>query len=135
MEKLSRETPIFTVSEGSEPHFFTRFFNWDCTKSLVSNLSKKNLLQVVYVSCTCLLWINTNSIPWDLHLCIPACYLALEINSSLHFWIFVADAWQFIPEEVCCPKGWSTSITGSKSQTNHLPVARWKSSSTCFLWI
>ncbi|WVZ87012.1 hypothetical protein U9M48_033714, partial [Paspalum notatum var. saurae] len=34
MEKLSRETPLFTVSEGNEPQFFTRFFNWDSAKSL-----------------------------------------------------------------------------------------------------
>jgi hypothetical protein len=38
MEKLSRETPIFIVSEGSEPQFFTRFFNWDSAKSHVSSL-------------------------------------------------------------------------------------------------
>jgi gelsolin len=36
MENLSRETPIFIVSEGCEPEFFTRFFNWDSKKSMVS---------------------------------------------------------------------------------------------------
>jgi hypothetical protein len=36
MENLSRETTIFTVSEGSEPQFFTRFFtSWDPAKSSV----------------------------------------------------------------------------------------------------
>lgn len=33
MEKLSRETPIFIVTEGSEPQFFTRFFTWDSSKT------------------------------------------------------------------------------------------------------
>ena len=32
-EKLSRETPIYIVMEGSEPPFFTRFFSWDSAKS------------------------------------------------------------------------------------------------------
>ena len=48
MEKLSRETTIFTVSEGSEPQFFTRFFNWDSAKSLVSSLCVLHLLIVNY---------------------------------------------------------------------------------------
>ncbi|CAD6262419.1 unnamed protein product [Miscanthus lutarioriparius] len=47
MEKLSRETPIFTVSEGSEPHFFTRFFNWDCTKSLMHGSSYQRKFAVL----------------------------------------------------------------------------------------
>ncbi|PWZ36575.1 Villin-4 [Zea mays] len=47
MEKLSRETPIFIVSEGSEPQFFTRFFNWDSTKSLVHGSSYQRKLGVL----------------------------------------------------------------------------------------
>ncbi|CAD6259739.1 unnamed protein product [Miscanthus lutarioriparius] len=47
MEKLSRETPIFTVSEGSEPHFFTRFFNWDCAKSLMHGSSYQRKFAVL----------------------------------------------------------------------------------------
>ncbi|GKV00427.1 hypothetical protein SLEP1_g13113 [Rubroshorea leprosula] len=35
LEKLSRETPIYIVMEGSEPPFFTRFFTWDSSKSLM----------------------------------------------------------------------------------------------------
>ncbi|PUZ48766.1 hypothetical protein GQ55_7G273100 [Panicum hallii var. hallii] len=47
MEKLSRETPIFTVSEGSEPQFFTRFFNWDSAKSLMHGSSYQRKLAVL----------------------------------------------------------------------------------------
>lgn len=36
LEKLSSEAPIYIVMEGSEPPFFTRFFNWDSAKSSVS---------------------------------------------------------------------------------------------------
>lgn len=36
MENLSRDTPAYVVTEGSEPPFFTRFFNWDSAKSAVS---------------------------------------------------------------------------------------------------
>uniref|UniRef100_A0A0A9GGQ5 HP domain-containing protein n=1 Tax=Arundo donax TaxID=35708 RepID=A0A0A9GGQ5_ARUDO len=47
MENLSRETPIFTVSEGCEPQFFTRFFNWDSTKSLMHGSSYQRKLAIV----------------------------------------------------------------------------------------
>ncbi|RLM64940.1 hypothetical protein C2845_PM16G19160, partial [Panicum miliaceum] len=47
MEKLSRETPICTVSEGSEPQFFTRFFNWDSAKSLMHGSSYQRKLAVL----------------------------------------------------------------------------------------
>lgn len=33
LEKLSPQTPIYIVAEGSEPPFFTRFFTWDSAKS------------------------------------------------------------------------------------------------------
>ncbi|XP_027066759.1 villin-4-like [Coffea arabica] len=33
LEKLSPQTPIYSVVEGSEPPFFTRFFTWDSAKS------------------------------------------------------------------------------------------------------
>lgn len=36
LEKISRETSIFIVTEGNEPPFFTRFFTWDSAKSAVS---------------------------------------------------------------------------------------------------
>ncbi|KAI3524188.1 hypothetical protein L1887_02840 [Cichorium endivia] len=33
LEKLSLQTPIYIISEGSEPPFFTRFFKWDSKKT------------------------------------------------------------------------------------------------------
>ncbi|KAK6159054.1 hypothetical protein DH2020_006368 [Rehmannia glutinosa] len=33
LEKLSKQAPIYVVTEGNEPAFFTRFFTWDSTKS------------------------------------------------------------------------------------------------------
>ncbi|KAL6843762.1 hypothetical protein ACP4OV_026333 [Aristida adscensionis] len=47
MENLSRETPIFVVSEGGEPQFFTRFFNWDLAKSLMHGSSYQRKLAIV----------------------------------------------------------------------------------------
>uniref|UniRef100_A0A0A9DEA5 HP domain-containing protein n=1 Tax=Arundo donax TaxID=35708 RepID=A0A0A9DEA5_ARUDO len=47
MENLSRETPIFTVMEGSEPPFFTRFFTWDSAKSLMHGNSYQRKLSIV----------------------------------------------------------------------------------------
>lgn len=34
-EELSLETPIYVVTEGHEPTFFTRFFEWDSSKANV----------------------------------------------------------------------------------------------------
>ena len=36
MENVSRETPLYVITEGSEPQYFTRFFSWDSAKSAVS---------------------------------------------------------------------------------------------------
>lgn len=47
MENLARETPIFTVMEGSEPPFFTRFFTWDSAKSLMHGNSYQRKLAIV----------------------------------------------------------------------------------------
>ncbi|XP_039806628.1 villin-5 isoform X2 [Panicum virgatum] len=47
MENLARETPIFTVTEGSEPPFFTRFFTWDSAKSLMHGNSYQRKLAIV----------------------------------------------------------------------------------------
>ncbi|KAI5011210.1 hypothetical protein ZWY2020_013347 [Hordeum vulgare] len=47
MENLSRETTIFTVSEGSEPQFFTRFFTWDSAKSLMHGSSYQRRLAIL----------------------------------------------------------------------------------------
>ncbi|KAJ0447965.1 putative villin/Gelsolin, ADF-H/Gelsolin-like domain superfamily [Helianthus annuus] len=32
-ECLSVDTPIYVVTEGQEPPFFTRFFGWDASKA------------------------------------------------------------------------------------------------------
>ncbi|XP_020265877.1 villin-5-like isoform X2 [Asparagus officinalis] len=47
MENLSRETPVFVVMEGSEPTFFTRFFNWDSAKSAMHGNSFERKLAIV----------------------------------------------------------------------------------------
>ncbi|TVU15861.1 hypothetical protein EJB05_39402 [Eragrostis curvula] len=47
MENLSQETPIFIVSEGCEPEFFTKFFNWDSKKSLMHGSSYQRKLAIV----------------------------------------------------------------------------------------
>ncbi|RLN12540.1 putative villin [Panicum miliaceum] len=47
MENLARETPIFTVTEGSEPPFFTRFFTWDSAKLLMHGNSYQRKLAIV----------------------------------------------------------------------------------------
>ena len=39
LENLASETPIYIVTEGNEPPFFTRFFTWDSSKSAVSDIS------------------------------------------------------------------------------------------------
>ena len=38
MEKLSPEVPIYIITEGNEPPFFTRFFKWDSAKTAVSTV-------------------------------------------------------------------------------------------------
>lgn len=35
LENISPETPIFVITEGNEPSFFTRFFTWNSAKSTV----------------------------------------------------------------------------------------------------
>nr|BAC77209.1 actin filament bundling protein P-115-ABP [Lilium longiflorum] len=47
MEKISRETPIFIVMEGSEPQFFTRFFTWDSAKSAMHGNSFQRKLAIL----------------------------------------------------------------------------------------
>ncbi|XP_038993982.1 villin-4-like [Hibiscus syriacus] len=46
-EKLSRETPIYVVMEGSEPPFFTRFFTWDAAKSNMHGNSFQRKLDIM----------------------------------------------------------------------------------------
>ncbi|KAM0931056.1 hypothetical protein ACQ4PT_000560 [Festuca glaucescens] len=47
MENRSHDTPIFIVMEGSEPPFFTRFFKWDSSKSLMHGNSYERKLSIV----------------------------------------------------------------------------------------
>ncbi|XP_077214981.1 villin-4-like [Tasmannia lanceolata] len=47
LERLSRETPIFIITEGSEPSFFTRFFTWDSSKSTMHGNSFQRKLAIV----------------------------------------------------------------------------------------
>ncbi|KAF9616275.1 hypothetical protein IFM89_029051, partial [Coptis chinensis] len=46
-EKLSQEAPIFIITEGSEPPFFTRFFSWDSAKSAMHGNSFQRKLAIV----------------------------------------------------------------------------------------
>ncbi|WCJ28270.1 villin putative [Euphorbia peplus] len=46
-EKLSRETPIYIVTEGNEPPFFTRFFTWDSAKAIMHGNSFQRKLIIV----------------------------------------------------------------------------------------
>ena len=55
MKNLSRETTIFTVSEGSEPQIFTRFFTWDSAKSLVCFSFFVRVVVSWYINCMRLL--------------------------------------------------------------------------------
>uniref|UniRef100_A0A0D6R508 HP domain-containing protein n=1 Tax=Araucaria cunninghamii TaxID=56994 RepID=A0A0D6R508_ARACU len=47
LERLSSETPIFVVMEGSEPSFFTRFFSWDSSKSMMHGNSFQRKLTII----------------------------------------------------------------------------------------
>lgn len=47
LEKLSKHAPIYVVTEGSEPTFFTRFFTWDSAKSAMHGNSFQRKLAVV----------------------------------------------------------------------------------------
>ncbi|MFS7944531.1 putative villin headpiece, villin/Gelsolin, ADF-H/Gelsolin-like domain superfamily [Helianthus anomalus] len=47
LEKLMVQTPIYIISEGSEPEFFTRFFTWDSTKSAMHGNSFQRKLSIL----------------------------------------------------------------------------------------
>ncbi|KAI3772098.1 hypothetical protein L6452_03273 [Arctium lappa] len=47
LEKLSLETPIYIIAEGSEPQFFTRFFTWDASKSAMHGNSFQRKLSIL----------------------------------------------------------------------------------------
>ncbi|KAL8127073.1 hypothetical protein AgCh_014121 [Apium graveolens] len=47
LEQLSGQAPIYIITEGSEPTFFTRFFTWDSTKSAMHGNSFQRKLSLV----------------------------------------------------------------------------------------
>ncbi|KAJ1697999.1 hypothetical protein LUZ63_006511 [Rhynchospora breviuscula] len=47
MESISKETPLFVMTEGFEPSFFTRFFKWDSAKSLMHGNSFQRKLAIL----------------------------------------------------------------------------------------
>nr|XP_043620147.1 villin-4-like isoform X1 [Erigeron canadensis]XP_043620148.1 villin-4-like isoform X2 [Erigeron canadensis] len=47
LEKLSYETPLYIISEGSEPQFFTRFFTWDSSKFAMHGNSFQRKLSII----------------------------------------------------------------------------------------
>ncbi|XP_071725410.1 villin-4-like isoform X2 [Rutidosis leptorrhynchoides] len=47
LEKLSLETPLYIISEGSGPQFFTHFFTWDSTKSAMHGNSFQRKLSLI----------------------------------------------------------------------------------------
>ncbi|CAH8386465.1 unnamed protein product [Eruca vesicaria subsp. sativa] len=47
LENLASETPIYIVTEGNEPPFFTRFFTWDSTKSAMHGDSFQRKLAIL----------------------------------------------------------------------------------------
>ncbi|XP_071696835.1 villin-4-like [Rutidosis leptorrhynchoides] len=47
LENLSLETPLYIISEGSEPQFFTRFFTWDSNKSAMHGNSFQRKLSLL----------------------------------------------------------------------------------------
>ncbi|GJN39013.1 hypothetical protein PR202_gb28103 [Eleusine coracana subsp. coracana] len=47
MENLSQQTPLYVITEGSEPQYFTRFFTWDSAKSAMHGNSFERKLSIV----------------------------------------------------------------------------------------
>ncbi|XP_019092506.1 PREDICTED: villin-5 [Camelina sativa] len=47
LENLASETPIYIVTEGNEPPFFTRFFTWDSSKSAMHGDSFQRKLAIL----------------------------------------------------------------------------------------
>ncbi|KAF8086402.1 hypothetical protein N665_0627s0014 [Sinapis alba] len=47
LEDLASETPIYIVTEGNEPPFFTRFFTWDSSKSAMHGNSFQKKLAIL----------------------------------------------------------------------------------------
>ncbi|KMZ55951.1 Villin-3 [Zostera marina] len=47
LENISPETPIFVITEGNEPSFFTRFFTWNSAKSTMHGNSFERKLDII----------------------------------------------------------------------------------------
>ncbi|KAF8093794.1 hypothetical protein N665_0377s0006 [Sinapis alba] len=47
LENLASETPIYIITEGNEPPFFTRFFTWDSSKSAMHGDSFQRKLAIL----------------------------------------------------------------------------------------
>ncbi|XP_051150552.1 villin-4-like isoform X1 [Andrographis paniculata] len=47
LEKLSTKTPIYVITEGNEPQFFTRFFTWDPKKCAMHGNSFERKLSLI----------------------------------------------------------------------------------------
>ncbi|XP_022969600.1 villin-4-like isoform X2 [Cucurbita maxima] len=47
LESLSSKAPVYIITEGSEPPFFTRFFTWDSAKSSMHGNSFQRKLTIV----------------------------------------------------------------------------------------
>ncbi|TYK01400.1 villin-4-like isoform X4 [Cucumis melo var. makuwa] len=47
LENLSSKAPVYIITEGSEPPFFTRFFKWDSAKSSMHGNSFQRKLTIV----------------------------------------------------------------------------------------
>ncbi|XP_052198990.1 villin-4-like [Diospyros lotus] len=47
LEQLSHEAPVYIVTEGCEPPFFTRFFTWDTAKSAMHGNSFQRKLAIL----------------------------------------------------------------------------------------
>jgi len=47
VEGLSMNIPIYIVTEGHEPPFFTRFFSWDHSNENVSLLPSKLYILII----------------------------------------------------------------------------------------
>ncbi|KAJ0246069.1 Villin-5 [Hirschfeldia incana] len=47
LENLASETPLYIITEGNEPPFFTRFFTWDSSKSAMHGNSFQKKLAIL----------------------------------------------------------------------------------------
>ncbi|XP_042001332.1 villin-4-like [Salvia splendens] len=46
-EKISKQAPIYIITEGNEPAFFTRFFNWDSRKCAMHGNSFQRRMAII----------------------------------------------------------------------------------------